>query len=278
MKTGIKKYMGIAIAVCVGCAALLLSGCDKMTDNKSSEKDIISFAFKRDSNSWLTKDIVGTIDQKSGIVRITVPESAYKYDDPSKKGNRKFKASFTISPHAKLYKGTVEQKSGALEDLFIGNKEYKVVAKDGSEKTYTIRIKIEYAIPTVAPADAETVKKFYGSYPGKLHFDNNYYAICVVCDQEKLISYSQAMSASYTNMQWTKVSATEWICKTYHKDDFKRKDARNTVTFKVGADGKITCKLVVHAMGNAPSNEMEKSADYIWASDDGIGFKAPTES
>ena len=249
-----------------------------MTDSKSSEKALTSFAFKKDNNSWLTKDIVGAIDQASGTVRITVPESTYKYDDPSKKGNRKFKASFTISPYAKLYKGTAEQKSGALEDLFIENKEYKVVAEDGSEKTYTVRIKIEYDVPTVAPADAETIKKFYGSYPGKLHFDNNYYAICVVCDQEKLISYSQAMSAVYTNMQWTKVSATKWICKTYHKNDFKRKDARNTVTFTVGADGKITCKLVVHAMGDADSNDMGKSADYIWASDDGKGFKAPTES
>ena len=278
MKTGIKKYMGIAIAICVGCAALLLSGCDKMTDNKSSEKALTSFAFKKDINSWLKNDIVGTIDQASGTVRITVPEYAYKYDDPSKTGNRKFKASFTVSPHAKLYKGTAEQKSGELEDLFIKNKEYKVVAKDGSEKTYTVCITIEYAMPTVAPADAETVKRFYGSYPGKLRFDNNDYAICVVCDQEKVISYSQAMSAVYTNMQWTTGSTTEWICKTYSKDDFKRKNVKNTLTFRVGTDGKITCKLIVNAMGNAPSNDMEKGADYIWAPDDGKGFKAPTES
>ena len=113
---------------------------------------------------------------------------------------------------------------------------------------------------------------------GKLHFDNNYYDICVVYNQEKLISYAQPMSAVYTNMQWTKVSETEWMCKTYSKKDFERKTVKNTLTFKVGADGKITCKLVVNAMGNAPSNEMEKGADYIWAPDDGKGFKAPTES
>ena len=190
MKTGIKNHTAIAIAVCVGCAALLSSGCNKMTDSKSSEKDLTSFEFKKDTNSWLKNDIVGAIDQASGTVRITVPEYAYKYDDPSKKGNRKFKASFTVSPRAKLYNGTEEQKSGALEDSFIENKEYKVVAEDGSAKTYTVRIKIEYALPTVAPADAETVKKFYGSYSGKLHFDNNYYDICVVYDQEKLISYA----------------------------------------------------------------------------------------
>lgn len=285
MKTGIKKYMVIAIAICVGCAALLSSGCNKMTDNKSagnaaksSKKDLTLFAFKKDSNSWLTNDIIGAIDQASGIVRITVPESAYKYTDPSKKGNRKFKASFTVSPKAKLYKGTEEQKNGVLEDWFIENRDYKVVAEDGSSKTYTVRIKIEYATPAVDTADAETVKQFYGSYSGKLHFENHYYDICVVYDQEKLISYSQPMSAIYTNMQWEKVSATEWICKTYSKKDFNRKEVKNTVTFKVGADGKPTCKLIVNAMGNAPSNEMEKGADYTWAPDDGKGFKGPTES
>ena len=291
MKNSIKKYMGISIAVCIGCAIIMLSGCKNLTDNKStpdkaaqssdnvsksSEKALTSFAFKKDSNSWLKNDIVGAIDQASGIVRITVPEYAYKYDDPSKTGNRKFKASFTVSPKAKLYKGTEEQKSGALEDLFIENKEYKVVAEDGSKKIYKVHIKIEYTASTVT--DAEAIKKFYGSYSGKLHFDNNYYDICVVYNQEKLISYSQAMSASYTNMQWTKVSETEWTCKTYSKKDLKRKTVKNTLTFKVGTDGKITCKLVVNAMGDAPSNEMEKGADYIWAPDDGKGFKGPTES
>ena len=291
MKNSIKKYMGISIAVCVGCAIIMLSGCKNLTDNKStpdkaaqssdnvsksSEKALTSFAFKKDSNSWLKNDIVGAIDQASGIVRITVPEYAYKYDDPSKTGNRKFKASFTVSPKAKLYKGTEEQKSGALEDLFIENKEYKVVAEDGSKKIYKVHIKIEYTASTVT--DAEAIKKFYGSYSGKLHFDTNYYDICVVYNQEKLISYSQAMSASYTNMQWTKISETEWTCKTYSKKDLKRKTVKNTLTFKVGTDGKITCKLVVNAMGDAPSNEMEKGADYIWAPDDGKGFKAPTES
>ena len=86
------------------------------------------------------------------------------------------------------------------------------------------------------------------------------------------------MSAVYTNMQWKKVSETEWICKTYSKKDFKREKIRNTLTFKLGADGKVSCKLVVNAMGSAPSNDMEKGADYIWAPDDGKGFKAPKES
>lgn len=76
------------------------------------------------------------------------------------------------------------------------------------------------------------------------------------------------------------MSGIEWICRTYRKEDFgrKKKNARNTLTFKLGADGKVTCKLVVNAMENAPSDEMEKGADYIWAPDDGKGFKKPEES
>lgn len=85
MTTGIKKYMASVIAVCIGCATLLLGSCNKLTDNKSSEKSLISFSFKKDNNTWLPADIVGAIDQASNTVSITVPESAYKYDDPSKK-------------------------------------------------------------------------------------------------------------------------------------------------------------------------------------------------
>ena len=277
MKPGIKKYIAISIAVCIGCAASILSSCNNL-NAKPATNDLISFGFKKADNPWLDDDINGIIDQTSRIVRITVPESAYKQTDPSNKENRKFKASFTVSPKAKLYKGTAEQKSGVLEELFIINKEYRVIDEDGASKTYTVDIKIKYTKPTIAPADAETVKQFYGSYHGKLSFDNNSYDICFVCNEEKVSSYSQAMSAVYTNMQWTKVSPTEWICKTYFKTDFgRKKKERNTVTFKIDADGKITCKLVVNAMGNAPSNDMEKGADYIWASDDGKAFKDPSE-
>ena len=278
MTTGIKKYMASVIAVCIGCATLLLGSCNKLTDNKSSEKSLISFSFKKDNNTWLRADIVGAIDQASNTVSITVPESEYKYDDPSKKGNRRFKASFTVSPHAKLYNGTAEQKSGALEDLFIENKEYKVVAEDGSSKTYTVRIKIEYATPTVDPADAEMVKQFYGTYRGTLHFDNHDYKMWVVFDAEKSISYSQPMSALYTNMRWEKVSENKWICRTYHKKDFERKRASNTATFTIDADKKITCAMIVAPMQNAETTKpLEKGADYTFSPDDGNGFNAPRE-
>ena len=278
MKIGIKQT-AFCVVVCMGFVTALLSGCNNLNRSpKSAEKQLISFAFKKNSNPWLNADIVGTIDEASHTVSMTVPESAYKYEDSAKKGNRQFKASFTVSPKAKLYKGSAEQTSNAMEDLFIQNKEYKVVAEDGTSKTYTVRIKIDYAMPTVPSGDAEQIKKLYGTYRGMLHFDNHDYTMWVVFDEEKSISYSQPMSAIYTNMQWEKISANKWTCKTYHKKDFKRTTVSNTATFTIGADGKITCKIVVAPMNNAETiKPLEKGADYVFSPDDGKGFKMPTE-
>ena len=246
---------------------------------------LLSFGFEKRFNDFLDADIIGTIDQSTKTVTVTVPVAAYK-KPAGQTGNRKFKLSFTLQdPKAKLYKGGTEQISGETEDLFIKDKEYRVKAEDGSATMYTLHIKIEYETPSIDPADIETVKQFFGTYgynavekkvTGILYFDNTTYPTVVVCDAEKFISYS-LMGSLYTNMRWEKVSENEWVCTTYHKKDFKRKDPRVTATFKIGADGKITCKQVVNAMGDAPGNEMPKEdGSYVWAADDGHGFNNPT--
>ena len=246
---------------------------------------LLSFGFEKSFNDFLDADIIGTIDQSTKTVTVTVPVAAYK-KPAGQTGNRKFKLSFTLQdPKAKLYKGGTEQISGETEDLFIKDKEYRVKAEDGSATMYTLHIKIEYETPSIDPADIETVKQFFGTYgynavekkvTGILYFDNTTYPTVVVCDAEKFISYS-LMGSLYTNMRWEKVSENEWVCTTYHKKDFKRKDPRVTATFKIGADGKITCKQVVNAMGDAPGNEMPKEdGSYVWAADDGHGFNNPT--
>lgn len=246
---------------------------------------LLSFGFEKRFNDFLDADIIGTIDQSTKTVTVTVPVAAYK-KPAGQTGNRKFKLSFTLQdPKAKLYKGGTEQISGETEDLFIKDKEYRVKAEDGSATMYTLHIKIEYETPSIDPADIETVKQFFGTYgynavekkvTGILYFDNTTYPTVVVCDAEKFISYS-LMGSLYTNMRWEKVSENEWVCTTYHKKDFKRKDPRVTATFKIGAGGKITCKQVVNAMGDAPGNEMPKEdGSYVWAAGDGTGFNNPT--
>ena len=246
---------------------------------------LLSFGFEKRFNDFLDADIIGTIDQSTKTVTVTVPVAAYK-KPAGQTGNRKFKLSFTLQdPKAKLYKGGTEQISGETEDLFIKDKEYRVKAEDGSATMYTLHIKIEYETPSIDPADIETVKQFFGTYgynavekkvTGILYFDNTTYPTVVVCDAEKFISYS-LMGSLYTNMRWEKVSENEWVCTTYHKKDFKRKDPRVTATFKIGAGGTITCKQVVNAMGDAPGNEMPKEdGSYVWAAGDGTGFNNPT--
>ena len=283
-QTNMKKLF---VFMCSIFLCAVLAGCKNNADGEQSAGSgtLTSFAFKKSVNPFLDTDIIGTIDQSTKTVTVTVPVAAYK-KPAGQTGNRKFKLSFTLQdPKAKLYKGGTEQISGETEDLFIKDKEYRVKAEDGSATMYTLHIKIEYETPSIDPADIETVKQFFGTYgynavekkvTGILYFDNTTYPTVVVCDAEKFISYS-LMGSLYTNMRWEKVSENEWVCTTYHKKDFKRKDPRVTATFKIGAGGKITCKQVVNAMGDAPGNEMPKEdGSYVWAADDGHGFNNPT--
>ena len=294
-QTNMKKLF---IFMCSIFLCAVLAGCKNNADEEqpagggsggsglpNTTGPLLSFGFEKSFNDFLDADIIGTIDQSTKTVTVTVPVAAYK-KPAGQTGNRKFKLSFTLQdPKAKLYKGGTEQISGETEDLFIKDKEYRVKAEDGSATMYTLHIKIEYETPSIDPADIETVKQFFGTYgynavekkvTGILYFDNTTYPTVVVCDAEKFISYS-LMGSLYTNMRWEKVSENEWVCTTYHKKDFKRKDPRVTATFKIGAGGKITCKQVVNAMGDAPGNEMPKEdGSYVWAAGDGTGFNNPT--
>lgn len=298
MKKGIKR-LAIYAAVFMGLVFTALSGCQNSVGTGSNTASLgggngspmvttgalMSFAFEKSVNPFLAADIIGVIDQTAKTVTVTVPVAAYK-NTAGQKGNRKFKASFTLQdPKAKLYKGTKEQISGVTENLFIKNAEFRVVPENGSPTTYALRIKIEYEKPSIDPADIETVKQFFGTYgynadekkvTGILYFDHTEYPTVVVCDEEKFISHS-LMGSLYTNMRWDKVSENEWVCKTYHKNDLDQKEPSLTATFKIGPDGKVTCKQVINAMGNAPGNEMPKeNGNYVWAADDGNGFKNPT--
>ena len=272
MKNTIHRTLLPAI-LCAAAAFTTLSGCKQNPpeESRSSAKELTSFKFEKSKNTWLDADIVGKIDKKT--VTVTVPAKAYQ--DPTSKANRKFTAAFTVSNGAKLYFGTKEVKSGALTDLFVFDKEYKVVAADGSVQPYTLRIKIEYDKPAVPAELAEELKKIYGTYKGTLNFETAPYRMRIVCNAESFTSYSIPMSAYYVNMVWEKLSSSKWVCRTYHKNDFARKAPRNTATFTRGADGAFSCMISVHAM-NAVSTQMSKSSkDYVFDPDDGNGFNPP---
>jgi len=279
-QTNMKKLF---IFMCSIFLCAVLAGCKNNADGEqpAGSGTLTSFAFKKSVNPFLDTDIIGTIDQSTKTVTVTVPVAAYK-KPAGQTGDRKFKASFTVSQGAKLYKGNREQISDTTENLFIKNLEFRVVV-GGSSTTYTVYTKI--LLPALPPADAEVIKKFYGTYgydagekkvTGILYFDSKEYPTVVVCDEEKFISYS-LMSSLYTNVKWEKVNETEWTCKACHKTDVTQNTPSVTATFKIGAGGKITCKQVVNAMGDAPGNEMPKEdGSYVWAAGDGTGFNKPT--
>lgn len=263
-------------------AALLLSvytGCNNNpnSDGKilSSEKKLTAFNFKTELNALSGPTIVGRIDEDAKTVSVTIPVNEYK---TSTSANKKFKPSFTVSPDAKLYIGGKEQKSGITEDLFIYDREYRVVAEDRSSQTYRLHIKIDYNDNSLKPELQNEVKKFYGTYEGTLPFEKWPYKMCVVFDKEKSFSFSNPMSAVYSNMRWEKISDTQWKCKTYHKKDFERKNVSNEATFTVKTDGTITCKIIVHPMKSVKSNDMPKvKENYIFSPEDGNGFAKPKE-
>lgn len=278
----------VCIALFAGLAIAALSGC-KNPAAPSGEAKLLSFTFEKRFNPWLDNDIAGVIDEGAKTVTVRVPQNAYR---PSPgMPDKKFKPSFTVSPKAALYKGTREQKSGITEDLFIQNRKYRVKAEDGSSTEYALRINIVYDTPSVPSSDAETVKQFYGTYRGLLHFDNNEYKIYVVVDGEKVSFYSGPMSSVYINTDWEKDSESNWVCRTYHRGNFERKrtieiagetvvQVKATATFKT-VDGKVTCKLVVDAMKDKDGNiacskkDMEKGTAYVFKPGDGEGFSAP---
>lgn len=296
-----KKHINVRIICSVFFAGIMiaaLTGCNwSLGDAK-----LMSFAFEKKYNNWLTEDIVGVIDEDAKTVTVTVPESAYQYS-PAQPGKdaeyKKFKPSFMVSHRAALYKGTRLQKSGITEELFIENKDYRVIAEDGTSQAYTVCVNIAYDKPSVPVADADTIKNFYGTYRGELYFDHNYYKICVVFDGKKTALYSGPMSAVYINTDWEKDTDGNWVCRTYQRDNFERVREKNgtdknghpikinqvktTATFKVAADGKITCKMIVNAMGNAPSRgdipkdayHIFKPLYYVFRPGDGEGFSAP---
>ena len=130
---------------------------------KSSEKQLLEFKFEKKNNAGLTKDEVkGIVNEKTHSVTIEVPAGTDK---------TKLKASFKISDKAKLFIGTVEQKSGETENNFSNitdGVKYTVKAEDGTTQDYTVKVYVEIRILTFGfkkadntPAISEDVAAAY---------------------------------------------------------------------------------------------------------------------
>ena len=101
---------------------------------KSSEKQLLEFKFEQKNNDTLTTDVLGKVDEKKKTVTVEVLPGTDK---------TKLKASFQISDKAKLFIGTIEQKSGETVNDFSNITEgikLTVKAEDGTTQEYTVKV------------------------------------------------------------------------------------------------------------------------------------------
>ena len=104
---------------------------------KSSEKQLLEFKFEKKNNAGLSEDVTGIVTEKTHSVTIEVPNGTDK---------TKLKASFKISDKAKLFIGTVEQKSGETVNDFSNitdGVKLTVKAEDGTTQEYTVKVYVE---------------------------------------------------------------------------------------------------------------------------------------
>ncbi|MGP1459209.1 MAG: hypothetical protein ACTTKL_07850 [Treponema sp.] len=83
---------------------------------------------------------------------------------------------------------------------------------------------------------------------------------CTVVKKDEIVLYSSFMSFSYSNIVWNKVSASEWTCTAYRKNDSEYKPGGKKVvlTFAVGNDGGVTLDQYIAAMGGMRKSPLKK--------------------
>jgi D-alanyl-D-alanine carboxypeptidase len=95
---------------------------------KSSQNQILSFAFLKADNPALSADLTGSISGNN--ISVTVPSGTPKT----------LIATFTKSDKSIVYLGTVIQHSDTTSNDFSNNITYKVIAEDGTTNSYILSV------------------------------------------------------------------------------------------------------------------------------------------
>lgn len=202
---------------------------------KSSEKQMLEFMLEEAKIIGLRADLYGTIDETNKTVSVKVPAAATGVN------RKKLKVSFKVSSKAKLFVDAVEQESGVTENDFSGaaGVMYTVKAEDGSQQNYTV--KVEEAVEQLfsdLPADQQAeIKTLYGYYWA----DDGNKAECPAINNERLAVYtnSEFMSMGFTNLRWSRISSSMWVCFSYAEND----DEEKRIVFTFIKDNKGTLKV-----------------------------------
>ena len=179
---------------------------------KFSGKKILTFSFRKDINSGLSKDVEGlvgmTSDPSKGLCFIKFPAGTTEATIKS------LKPTFIASAKAELSINGMKLESSKTAanfyDLANGTN-ITVKAENGESATYNVAIEID--LPTASKAEVE---KYFGSYYGVLesaYLGKN--KVVVVLEEKKVTMYSTAMSMDYVNVEWEKKTDNTYTCTTY---------------------------------------------------------------
>ena len=97
------------------------------------------------------------------------------------------------------------------------------------------------------PADQQAeIKSLYGYYWAK----NGTRGECPAIDAERLAVYTgqPGMSIGFTNLRWSRVSSSKWICFAYGEDDFDYATRRIIFTFVKDGNGTVELSDTIVAM------------------------------
>ena len=239
MSKSAKKFF--AAAACISMLLVCFAGCNQLNGGnpsnpqKSSEKKLIEFMFAEAKVNGLRGDIYGIIDEGNKTVLIEVPAKV-----PTGGINiKKLNASFKISDKAQLLVGEAVQESGKTENDFTTGVTYTVKAEDGTTQDYTVTVKeAEEKEFSALPAEQQTeIKSLYGYYWAD---DGNKHE-CPAIDAERLAVYTDNafMSMGFTNLRWSRVSSSMWVCYSYAEDDTDYENKRIIFTFVKDNNGTL---------------------------------------
>ena len=99
------------------------------------------------------------------------------------------------------------------------------------------------------PAEQQTeIKSLYGYYWA----ENGSRGECPAIDAERLVVYTgqPGMSIGFTNLRWSRVSSSKWICFAYGEDDEAYETKRIIFIFVKGSNGTVKLFDTIVAMNS----------------------------
>ena len=229
-----------AAAACMSLLLVCFAGCKQPNSpQKSTEKKILTFGFKKDVNPALSQDVTGIV----GMIKVPVTDKDGKpVKDKDGKLVKKdkgvifikfpagtaeatiksLKPTFTASPKALLSIGNTKLEDSKTPADFYNLKDginITVTAEDGSTEVYNVAVEID--LPTASRAEVE---KYFGSYYAEVNTQAFGKAkIVIVLEEKKVTMYATGMSMDYVNDEWEKKPDNTYTCTTYKmkKDQIK---------------------------------------------------------